>query len=141
MAITEQAVQAASDAASKVQDMAGEYAGRAKDVAGQYAGRAREAASNIAGQARGYASSAAEVMSHEPVTSTAASIPTEAFIIAAGTSIAGSLVLKLLGRQKDADFVGHWAPTLISLGLLSKLVEHTRSSSNITPRTPMGENL
>jgi hypothetical protein len=134
MAITEQAVQAASDAASKVQNMAGEYAGRAKEAAGNIAGQAREYASNAA-------HSAAHALENEPVTNTAASIPTEAFIIAAGASIAGSLVLKLLGRQKDADFVGHWAPTLISLGLLSKLVEHTRSSSNVTPRTPMGENL
>jgi len=141
MAITDQAVQAASDAASKVQSVASDYAGRAKDVASDYAGRAKDAATNIADHAKEYASNAAEVMSHEPVTNTAASIPTEAFIIAAGASIAGSLVLKLLGRQKDADFVGHWAPTLISLGLLSKLVEHTRSSANVTPRTPMGENL
>lgn len=67
-----------------------------------------------------------DTMSRSPIAQTARKVPTDAFLIAAGASIAGSLVLKLMGRHRDAEFVGHWAPTLISLGLLGKLIDHDR---------------
>ncbi|MFN7141219.1 MAG: hypothetical protein ACK4UN_17975 [Limisphaerales bacterium] len=53
----------------------------------------------------------------------AAKLPSDAFIYAAGASIATSLTLKLMGRDRDALFVGQWAPTFLVLGLFSKLVK------------------
>ena len=49
----------------------------------------------------------------------------------AGTmvSIGLSLTLKVMGRHRDAEFVGHWAPTFLGLGLLSKLIEHDQHQS------------
>ena len=38
-------------------------------------------------------------------------------------SIGLSALLKLSGRDKDADFVGHWVPTILILGLYNKLVK------------------
>ena len=52
-----------------------------------------------------------------------ARVPSEAFLYAAGGSIALSLALKLAGRDKDALFVGQWAPTFLLLGLYNKLVK------------------
>ena len=60
----------------------------------------------------------------------AGSIPSEAFIIGGFASIGISLTLKLLGRHKDAEFVGHWAPTFLTLGVLSKLMEHSRKTEH-----------
>ena len=39
-----------------------------------------------------------------------AKLPSDTFLWAAGGSIAASLTLKLIGRDKDAVFVGQWAP-------------------------------
>jgi hypothetical protein len=50
-----------------------------------------------------------------------AKLPTDAFLWAAGGSIAASLTLKMIGRDKDALFVGQWAPTFLALGLFNKL--------------------
>lgn len=63
----------------------------------------------------------------------ATKIPTEAYLVGAFASIGISLTLKLLGRDRDAEFVGHWAPTFLTLGLLSKLIEHTRNSEHGSP--------
>ena len=69
---------------------------------------------------------ATETVRRSPIARSTQRVPTDVFLIAAGGSIVGSLVLKLMGRHRDAEFVGHWAPTLISLGLLSKLMDHDR---------------
>ena len=52
-----------------------------------------------------------------------ARLPSDAFLYAAGGSIALSLALKLGGRDRDALFVGQWAPTFLLLGLYNKLVK------------------
>ncbi len=52
-----------------------------------------------------------------------AKLPSDTFLWLAGGSIAASLALKMMGRDKDAEFVGHWAPTLLILGLYNKLVK------------------
>jgi len=52
-----------------------------------------------------------------------AKLPSDVFLYAAGGSIVASLTLKLIGREKDAAFVGQWAPTLLILGLYNKLVK------------------
>lgn len=62
------------------------------------------------------------------VEETTGKIPSEVFLVGALGSIGISLVLKLAGKDRDAEFVGHWAPTFLALGLFSKLLEHDRRS-------------
>jgi hypothetical protein len=50
-------------------------------------------------------------------------VPSDIFLWAAGASILGSLALKISGDDKDAQFVGQWAPTFMVLGLYNKLVK------------------
>lgn len=52
-----------------------------------------------------------------------ARIPSDAWLWAAVGSIGLSLALELSGREKTATFVGHWAPTLLILGLYNKMVK------------------
>lgn len=52
-----------------------------------------------------------------------AKLPSDTFLWAAFASIALSLVLRATDRRDDAIFVGHWAPTLLLLGLYNKLVK------------------
>ena len=52
-----------------------------------------------------------------------AKLPSDTFLWLACGSIATSLTLKILGRDKDALFVGQWAPTFLILGLYNKLVK------------------
>ena len=52
-----------------------------------------------------------------------AKLPSDTFLWLAGGSIAASLVLKLLGRDHESLFVGHWAPTFLVLGLYNKIVK------------------
>ncbi|MBL9161813.1 MAG: hypothetical protein JNL18_03620 [Planctomycetaceae bacterium] len=52
-----------------------------------------------------------------------AKLPSDIFLWAAGASILGSLALKTMGQDKDSQFVGQWAPTLLILGLYNKLVK------------------
>jgi hypothetical protein len=52
-----------------------------------------------------------------------AKLPSDTFLWLAGGSIAGSLTLKLMGRDHEALFVGQWAPTFLILGLYNKLVK------------------
>jgi len=52
-----------------------------------------------------------------------AKLPSDTFLWLATGSIATSLTLKLMGRDKDALFVGQWAPTFLILGLYNKLVK------------------
>ena len=57
-----------------------------------------------------------------------AKIPSDAFLWAAGASIAASLILKLLDRPHEALFVGQWAPTILILGVYNKLVKQQGSA-------------
>jgi hypothetical protein len=52
-----------------------------------------------------------------------AKIPSDFFLWAAGGSIAASLALKITGDDRNAVFVGQWAPTFLILGLYNKLVK------------------
>jgi len=56
-----------------------------------------------------------------------AKLPSDTFLWAAMGSIAASLVLKIIGRDKDALFVGQWAPTFLILGIYNKLVKQLGS--------------
>ncbi len=52
-----------------------------------------------------------------------AKLPSDAFLWAALGSIAFSLILQITGKEKEANFVGHWAPTFLTLGLYNKMVK------------------
>ncbi len=52
-----------------------------------------------------------------------AKLPSDTFLWAAVASIAVSAVLQIMGQDRKATFVGHWAPTLLTLGLYNKLVK------------------
>lgn len=52
-----------------------------------------------------------------------AKLPSDTFLWLAGGSIAASLTMKILGHEKEAMFVGQWAPTFLILGLYNKLVK------------------
>ena len=58
-----------------------------------------------------------------PIEKMTAQLPSDTFLWLAWGSIAASLVLKVMGRDKDALFVGQWAPTFLILGLYNKLVK------------------
>lgn len=52
-----------------------------------------------------------------------AKLPSDLFLWASAGSILGALALKTMGRDRDAQFVGQWAPTLLILGLYNKIVK------------------
>ena len=52
-----------------------------------------------------------------------ARIPSDAWLWAAVGSIGLSLALELSGKEKTANFVGHWAPTFLIFGLYNKMVK------------------
>ena len=52
-----------------------------------------------------------------------AKLPSDWFLWAALGSIAASLTFQLSGDEKKANFIGHWAPTFLLLGLYNKLVK------------------
>jgi hypothetical protein len=52
-----------------------------------------------------------------------AKLPSDLFLWAAVGSIIVALVLKATDRHHDSNFVGHWAPTFLLLGIYNKLVK------------------
>ena len=52
-----------------------------------------------------------------------AKLPSDTFLWAAMGSIALSLVMMMTGKEKKANFIGQWAPTLLILGLYNKMVK------------------
>ena len=52
-----------------------------------------------------------------------AKLPSDLFLWLAGVSILGSLTLKMMGRDKDALFVGQWPAPFMLLGIYNKLVK------------------
>lgn len=52
-----------------------------------------------------------------------AKLPSDTFLWAALGSMAASLTLKVLQKEKTALFVGQWAPTFLILGLYNKIVK------------------
>ena len=59
----------------------------------------------------------------KPIEEITAALPSDTFLWLAGASIAGSLTLKVMGRDKDALFVGQWAPTFLIHGVYNKIVK------------------
>jgi hypothetical protein len=56
----------------------------------------------------------------EQVTS---AIPSATWLVLGGGAIVGAVVLKLMGRDGSANFVGQWAPTILMLGVYNKMVK------------------
>jgi len=50
-------------------------------------------------------------------------LPSDTFLWAALGSMGISLAMLMFGQEKKANFVGHWAPTLLILGLYNKMVK------------------
>ncbi|PRY14201.1 hypothetical protein CLV24_10411 [Pontibacter ummariensis] len=50
-------------------------------------------------------------------------LPSDVYLWAAFGSIAASLVLKMMDKDKTALFVGQWAPTFLILGNYNKIVK------------------
>jgi hypothetical protein len=70
------------------------------------------------------------------IESRTAQLPSDVFLWAAVGSIAGSLTLKIMGREHDALFVGQWAPTFLILGLYNKLVKLEGHDRQERPEMP-----
>ena len=58
-----------------------------------------------------------------PLDKVTGQLPTDTFLWLGWGSIAASLTLKLMGRDKDANFVGQWAPVFLIHGLYVKMVK------------------
>ena len=50
-------------------------------------------------------------------------VPSGTYLSLAIGSIGLSAALHLAGRKSDAQFVGHWVPTILMLGLYNKIVK------------------
>jgi hypothetical protein len=50
-------------------------------------------------------------------------VPSGTYLSLAIGSIGVSALLHMMGRKEDAQFVGHWVPTILILGLYNKLVK------------------
>lgn len=50
-------------------------------------------------------------------------VPSGTYLSLAVGSIGLSLTLRLLGQKHAAEFVGHWVPTILILGLYNKMVK------------------
>ncbi len=50
-------------------------------------------------------------------------VPSGTYLSVAMGCIGASALLHLLGRKEDSQFVGHWVPTILLLGLYNKMVK------------------
>lgn len=50
-------------------------------------------------------------------------IPSGTYLTLAVASIGVSALLHMAGRKNDAQFVGHWVPTILLLGIYNKMVK------------------
>ena len=66
---------------------------------------------------------------------TAASIPSSTFVMLAGGAVVGSIALKAMGRGEAANFVGEWVPTILMLGLYTKIAKLFRGDRGELGRT------
>jgi hypothetical protein len=58
-----------------------------------------------------------------------AKLPSDTWLWGALASIGVSLFFQISGDERKANFVGHWAPTLLLLGIYNKLVKLHGSDS------------
>lgn len=69
--------------------------------------------------ARGLSAPLERNLAQEPVNSTVRTL----LLLAAGASIAGSLIMQMQDRKHEALFVGQWAPTLMIMALWYQVVK------------------
>ena len=69
------------------------------------------------------ASNTAKGQSLAALSSKTAKLPSDMWLWAAFASIGTSLFFQITGDEKKANFVGHWAPTFLALGIYNKLVK------------------
>jgi hypothetical protein len=55
-------------------------------------------------------------------------VGTDAFLWGAIGSIGLSALLQTIGKKETSNFVGQWVPTLLILGLYSKITKQTRGA-------------
>jgi hypothetical protein len=103
-----------SNIANRASGMVNDAVHRAKDMAGQY----------LDSEPKSYARPEhREGPIARAIEQQTARIPSDAFLWAAVGSMGLSLALEVMGEEKKANFVGHWAPTLLIFGLYNKLVK------------------
>ena len=61
-----------------------------------------------------------------------AKLPSDTFLWAALGSIGASLLFMAMGDEKKANFIGHWTPTLLILGMYNKMVKLHGSDSVVS---------
>jgi len=103
---------------SRVMDTVKEYAGQARNYAGDIAGKAREYTSGMT-----HGSAHREGGLAKPIEEVTAALPSDVWLWLGYGSIAASLTLRLMGRAKDANFVGMWVPVFLIHGVYNKLVK------------------
>lgn len=52
-----------------------------------------------------------------------AKLPSDTFLWLSVAAMAGSLTLKILGRNHTALFIGQWAPSFLLFGIYNKIVK------------------
>jgi hypothetical protein len=63
------------------------------------------------------------------IESNTAKIPSGVFLSAAIGSMAASAALKVAGKEDWAQFIAHWAPAFLILGLYNKMVKQNGSDA------------
>ena len=58
-----------------------------------------------------------------------AQIPSSGYLAAALTSMAVSAVLKIVGKDDWALFIGQWAPSILIMGVYNKMVKQHGSDA------------
>lgn len=58
-----------------------------------------------------------------------AKIPSDVWLWAAFASIGAALICHIKGNEKHSNFIGHWAPTFLLLGVYNKLVKQHGSDA------------
>jgi hypothetical protein len=69
-----------------------------------------------------------------PIEEVTSALPSDTWLWLGYGSIAASLTLKLMGRSRDANFVGMWAPVFLIHGVYNKLVKqlgHDKEDNNL----------
>ena len=83
---------------------------------------------------RVYAGEASEDQFTSAIEKQTARIPSSFFLGCAIASIAGSLILKAVGKDENALFVGQWVAPFLILGEYNKLVKQHGSDANSRTR-------
>jgi hypothetical protein len=52
-----------------------------------------------------------------------AKLPSDLFLWAAVSAMAGSAALQIAGQKQVSNFIGEWVPTLLIFGLYNKMVK------------------